>query len=228
MNTKANPKNRQKEGTKMDYKRNKRFFDPGFTGKLKILAIIGALVTLIFMALWYFVWISSIVDALFTIGAIIGIGMIVGAISIRPKLKDITDQIENAGQVFTDDTAEKLKFPNDFGDNSHSVWGFCEGTVEKTLKNGDKLTDRVEFTTLYLRRSSLYVRTQVLSLTEESSTVTDYSLPLAGMTVKADETAHCLLITTLEDSLLVHIRALDYPLEEYIEKIERQIKKSRP
>lgn len=206
----------------MDYKRNKRFFEAGYSRKLTILTICGALLAPLALFVWWYIYYSNFV----LLFALIGAAMFIGSLSIRPKAKDIDDQIDTARKAFSDSTAEKLKFPDDFEENSHAVWGFTEGTVEKTLKNGEKYTDRVKFASLYPRRSTLYIRTESLSLIEEGSTVSEYSLPLAGMTIKADETTLCLLITTPEESLTLPVQSVDYPLEEFIEKVERQIKKA--
>lgn len=209
----------------MDYKRNKRFFDPGFERKLTAIALCGAFLTVLFLALWWYIWISSIVSTLFTIGAFIGIGIVIGAVSIRPKVNDINEQIDIARQAFIDATAEKLKFPNDFEENSISVWGFTDGSIEKTLQNGHKYTDHVMFASLYLKRNQLYIRTEVCSLIEDDRTLNEYALSLAGMTLSADESTHTLTITANEETLTLAIQSIDYLLEEYITKVERQIKK---
>ncbi len=82
------------------------------------------------------------------------------------------------------------------------------------------------FASLYLKRSQLYVRTEVCSLTEERSTSSEYCLPLAGMTLTADESARTVTITTTEEKLTLAIQSVNYLLEEYIAKVERQIKKA--
>lgn len=210
----------------MDYKRNKHFFDPGFSRKLTIIAICGIFLALVFFALWWYIWISSIVSTLFTIGVIVGAGMTIGALSIRPKAKDVTEQIDSARKTFVDTTAEKLKYPDDFEENSLSVWGFREGTTAKTLKNGEKYTDCVEFASLYLRRSTLYARTEIVSLLKEDISTAEFALSLASMEIKADESTLTLLITSTDESLIIPIQAIDYSLEQFIEKVERQIRKA--
>lgn len=210
----------------MDIKRNKRFFDPTFSRKLIAVAVCGAALTLICLTVWWYIWISSLVSTLLTIGAIIGVGMIIGAISIRPKAKDISDQVENARTAFRDSTAEKLNFPNDFDEDSLLLWGFINGTAEKTLKGGEKYTDRVQFALLYLKRSQLYVRTEICSLTDESNVTNEYALPLSGMTLSVDESSRTLTIHTPDELLTIALYAVDYQLEEYIAKVERQIKKA--
>lgn len=210
----------------MDIKRNKRFFDPAFSKKLTLAAVLGIILALIFLALWWYIWISSIVSSLFTIGAIAGVGITIGALSIRPKVKDVNEQIETAVQALKDATAEKLKFPNDLDENSLTVWGFIEGTTEKTLKNGEKYTDRIQITSLYLKRNHLYIRCEVCSLLEEVSVISECTLPLAGMTVSINESQNTLTITSTEETVAVAIRSVDYQHEEFITKLERQVKKS--
>lgn len=206
----------------MDYKRNKRFFEAGYSRKLTVLTICGAVLAPLALFVWWYIYYANFV----LLFALIGAAMVIGAISIRPKAKDIDEQIDNARKAFADGTAEKLKYPDDFEENSLTLWGFIEGSVEKTLKNGEKYTDNVKFSSLYLRKSTLYLRTETLSLVEEGSTVTEDSLPLAGMTVKADEGSRRLLITTPELAINLPVQSVDYPLEEFIEKVERQIKKA--
>lgn len=210
----------------MDFKRNKRFFSDSFGRKLTVITICGVLLAVLGLALWYFVWISSLVSNLFTISAIIGVGMCIGAISIRPKVKDITDQIDDARLRFIDSTAEKLNFPNDFENDCHLVWGFLEGNAEKKLKSGEIFTDRLQFTALYMKRSQLYVRTECCSLIEDGSDVNEYALPFAETTISADASSLTLTITSPEVSLTIPLQAVDYQLEEYIAKVHRQIKKA--
>lgn len=206
----------------MDYKRNKRLFDDSFSRKLTVLAICGAVIAPISLIVWWYIWYSNIM----VIAAIIGVGMVIGAVSMRPKVKDVNDQIDDAHKNFYDGTAEKLKYPNDFEEDSLSLWGFIEGNSQKILKSGEKLTDRVQFTLLYLKRSQLYVRSEICSLTEDATSVNEYNLSLAGMTVSVDAPSFTLTIVSKEETINLPIQAVDYQLEEYIAKIERQIKKS--
>lgn len=206
----------------MDYKRNKQFFETGYSRKLTILTVCGAVLAPLALFVWWYIYYSNFV----LLFALIGAAMVIGAISIRPKAKDIDEQIDNARKAFADGTAEKLKYPDDFEENSLTLWGFIEGTVDKTLKSGEKYTDLVKFSSLYLRKSTLYLRTETLSLVEGGSTVTEDSLTLAGMTVKTDEAALCLHLTTTEESINLPVQSVDYPLEEFIEKVNRQIKKA--
>lgn len=206
----------------MDYKHNKRFFDPNFSKKLTVLAICGGVIALLCLFIWWYIYYSN----LFVVAAVIGVGMLIGAVSMRPKAKDIADQIDDMSKQFHDASAEKLKFPSDFEESSLSIHGFVEGNSEKVLKSGQKLTDSVQFSTLYLKYSQLWIRTMTASLVEERNSEETYSLPLQGMEVAADEAAHTLTVKSSEGTLILAIEALDYTLEEFLTKLERQIKKT--
>lgn len=206
----------------MDIKRNKRFFSENFSLKLTILAICGILLALICGFVWWYVWYSNFI----LIGAVVGLAMTVGAVSIRPKLSDITDQLDDARKQLNETAAEKLKYPSDFEEYNLSLFGFVDGTTVKTLKNGMRLTDRVQFTSLYIKRNHLWVLTECCSLTSEDRSSCEYLLPLAGMKISADPVALTLVVTGSEESLTIPFQAFDYSLEEYITKVERQIKKA--
>lgn len=207
----------------MDYKRNKRLFNDRFNRKLTILAICGAVIAPLCLIIWWYFWYSSVMVIL----AIVGVGMVVGSVSMRPKAQDLIDQIEDLRKTFIDSTSEKLKFPSSFEDDSLSVWGFIEGTTSKTLKNGTTLTDSVQFSTFYLKRTHLYIRTDIISLTEERNSSNEDTLPLSDMTISVDEETLSIKVATPEKSLTLPIHAYDYTIEEYITKIERQIKKAK-
>lgn len=205
----------------MDYKRNKHFFTPGYSRKLNVLTVCGGVLALLGLFVWWYIWYRIYIFLI----ALAGIATVIGALSIRPKAKDVADQIETARKAFTDTTAEKLKYPDDFEENSLAVWGFCEGTTEKILKNGETYTDRVAFALLYLKKSTLYVRTEVVSLLHEEASTADYSLPLSDMKISIDEASPALIIASTDESLILPVQAIDYSIEQFMEKLERQIKK---
>ncbi len=206
----------------MDIKRNIRFFSEKFSRNLTVLAVCGALLAVLCGLTWWFFWSAIYIE----VGIFIGIAMVIGAVTMRPKAKDLIDQVDTARKEFYDNTADKLKYPSDFEEDSLLVWGYISGKAEKMLKGGIRITDRVQFSLLYLKRNSLYIRTETCPLTEEGKTVDEHQLPLAGLKIEADQQT-CLLTFTAQDQLLqLPIQAIDYPLEEFIAKIERQIKKT--
>lgn len=206
----------------MDYKHNNRFFDKNFSKKLILIAVCGGVIALLCLFIWWYIYYSN----LFLLAAAIGIGMVIGAVSIRPKAKDITDQIEDTNKQFHDASAEKLKFPSDFEESSLSFHGFIEGKREKILKSGQKITDSVQFSTLYLKYSQLWIRTMTISLIEDNQLEEICSYPLQGMKIAADEATHTLTVQSTDGTLSLAFEAIDYSFEEFLVKVERQIKKS--
>lgn len=76
---------------------------------------------------WWYIYYSNFV----LLFALIGIAMVVGAISIRPKAKDIDDQIDTARKAFADGTAEKLKYPDDFEETASLYGALSKDLVKK-------------------------------------------------------------------------------------------------
>lgn len=202
----------------MDYKRNKNFFSKTYAKNLNILAICGAALILLMVVVWWFLW-EYIPDLVSEILMVVGAAMIIASITMRPKMKDLTEQIEEHIPVFRQETADKLKLPSDFDDESLTLWGYQEGNFEKITKSGQKITDRVQYSTLYLKRSDLYIRTERLCLTADERSVMDYSLPLADLrlTVSEDETS--LICQSTGETVVLPIQEKDYNLEQYLDKL---------
>lgn len=202
----------------MDYKRNKNFFSKTYTRNLNILAICGAALILLMAVVWWFLW-EYIPDLVSEIFIILGAAMIIASITMRPKMKDLTEQIEEHIPEFRQETADKLKLPSDFDDHSITLWGYLDGNFEKVTKSGQKLTNRVQYSTLYLKRSNLYIRTEKLCLTADEGSVLDYSLPLADLHLTVREDEKSLICESGKEKVVLPILEKDYNLEQYLELV---------
>ncbi|MGM9637712.1 MAG: hypothetical protein ACI3YK_06980 [Eubacteriales bacterium] len=202
----------------MDYKQSKNFFSKTYLRNLMILAVCGAALILLMAVVWWFLW-EYIPDLVSEILMVVGAAMIIASITMRPKEKYLMEQIEEQIPTFRQDTADKLKLPSDFDDESLTLWGFCEGNTQKVTKTGKILTDRIQISVLYLKKNDLYIRTERLCLTADERSVMDYSLPLAEtrLTVSEDETS--LICQSGEETVVLSIREKDYNLEQYLELV---------
>lgn len=202
----------------MDYKRNQKFFSKTYPRNLIILAICGALLIILMSIVWWFLW-EYVPDLVSEALIIVGAAMIIASITMRPKEKYLMEQIEEQIPTFRQDTADKLKLPSDFDDESLTFWGFRQGNTQKVTKTGKILTDRMQISVLYLKKNDLYIRTESLCLTADESSVEVYSLPLSDLRLTVSEDETTLTCQSGEDNVVLPIREKDFNLEQYMEKI---------
>lgn len=203
----------------MDYKRNKRYFSPTFKRNMTILAVLGiALAVVSFIVWWYILY-----YAVFEILMIVFIAIAIGAFAMRPKEDYTQSQIDGQLTQFRSDTAEKLRFPSDFDENSILVWGYCPGTVEKPVKSGIQ-TDRVCSSVVYLRQSGLYIRTRRFGLLAPEDSVEEYHLSYGGLTAAVADDGMSLTFSGGGQSVSLPIRDNDYNLDHFLEKLNRRQK----
>ena len=203
----------------MDYKRNKRYFSPTFKRNMTILSVLGIVLAVASYIVWWYI----LYYVIFEILIVIFVAMAIGAFAIRPKADYTQSQIDEQLTQFRTDTVEKLKLPSDFEDNSLLVWGYCPGTVEKTVGNSVQ-TDRVGVGVLYLRRSELYVRTRHFGLLAEEDSVEEYHLPYDGLQTAFSEDGKTLTFSSGDQSVILPIREKDFNLEQFLEKLDRRQK----
>ncbi len=206
----------------MDYKRNARYFSKTYARNNLILAVSGGILA---AAGWFVYWniYLGFFDLIVEVAAIAGMIMTVSAISQRPSPKDVLEQIEEQAKTFRQASLEAYKFPADAESCTRLLWGFAEGSTERSDGEGKRLTDRVEFALLYRKKGELAVRRQSISLlAEEEVTVTDTRLSLQSLTAKLDGTAGTLTLSTAEECLILPVFSPDYRLEEFLEGLNRR------
>lgn len=207
----------------MDYKRNTGYFSKSFAKNMLILAILGGTVAVVGGFVWWYIYYSIVIEILAIAGAITAIA----ALSQRPSDKSIFEQIETAQTKFHQVAMEALGDPADAQTNSCVVWGFVPGTAEKVNKDGKKITDRVEFSLIYLHKGEVRIYRQTVSLLTEESAITDTKLSLQSLTVTLQHDTHTLMLTTPDKSIHLSVYEPDYRLEEFVEAITYQQSKER-
>lgn len=205
----------------MDYKRNARYFSQTFARNMLILAIAGVIIAVAGGFVWWNIYLGFW-DVLVEIAAIAGVILAVGAISQRPSEADLFQQIEEAKKRFREEAMESFGYPADAEHCTRLVWGFVPGNVGKAAKGGKKVTDRVEFALIWLKKGELAVRRQTCGLLAEETEVTDIRLSLKTLTTQLDREAGLLTLSTADDTLVLSVFEPDYQLEEFVDKLEHQ------
>ena len=206
----------------MDYKRNQNYFSPTYAKKMTMLAVIGITLAILGGLLWWYVYLGEVFYYIFELSAIGGVILAIAAFSLRPSEQYLFDQIESAKGRFSDTAMEVFGYPADAENCTRVVWGFVSGTAEKTAKDGKKLTDRVEFSMIHLKKGEVRVYRQTISLLEDSTAVTDTRLAKSTLTATLDRDTHTLTLADTDETVVLAVHSPDYRLEEFLETIGRK------
>ncbi len=173
----------------MDYDNNKRFFDPtnARTVKKIIIAaipffVVALLVFMIFGHRGMFGIFGTIAIALIVVGG----ALMFYAISKNVKEKEVTQYLHPARKEVRAAAGELLDYPSDLEAHAELFMGAVTGDKlpegafpARVLKDGRKLTQELQFTYVYVRKTGLFIFTRVLSLTEEKLVDKVHEIPFA-------------------------------------------------
>lgn len=167
----------------MDFDNNKRYFDPANAKKIKkimIAAVPFLALAVVFILLGRF-WMRMCLVPL-----IIGGALGFYALSKYVKEGEVTHYLHQAKKDVRVICGEALGYPSDLEAESELFMGAVTGDKlpedafpAKKLKDGRMLTQEVQFTYIYARKTGLYVFTRVLSLIEDKVIDSEREIPYA-------------------------------------------------
>lgn len=155
----------------MDYANNKRYFDPANAKKVKKI-IIAAIPFLVIAVVLFFI--SWFFRTLALISLVIGGGLMFYAMSQNVRESEVTHYLHPARKEVRTAAGDLLGYPADLQNQSLLFMGAVTGDKlpenafpARKLKDGRVLTQELQFTYLYYRKTGIFVYTRLLSLTEE-------------------------------------------------------------
>ena len=205
----------------MDYKRNQNYFSPTYAKKMTMLAVIGITLAILGGLLWWYVYLGEVFYYIFEFSAIGGVILTITAFSLRPSEQYLWEQIDQAERRFREEAMETFGYPSDAENCTRLVWGFLDGTAKKTAKDGKTLTDRVEFSMIWIKKGEIRVYQHAISLLEDSTAVSDRRLSKTTLTTTLNRDAHTLTLTDHEETVVLTVHSPDYRLDEFLGSMKR-------
>lgn len=167
----------------MDFDNNKRFFDPANAKTIKKIMI--ASIPFFVLTVVFFL-IGRFFIRFLLIPLIIGGALMFFALSKSVKESEVTQYLHQAKKDVKVICGEALGYPSDLDAESQLFVGAVTGSKlpegaypAKKLKDGRMLSQEVQFTYIYVRKSGLYVFTRVLSLVEDKIVDSEREIPFA-------------------------------------------------